>query len=102
MMPRFAYLVAFAGLIAASPVHAACSRFGTQLECWLGSRDVVVGTQVAAEPDHAGSFRPQAFHGEGRLLEDPTLPAPGVGIALQDIGADPTLCRRIGNEDYCY
>jgi hypothetical protein len=25
-----------------------------------------------------------------------------VRIEVQDIGTDPSLCRRIGNEGYCY
>jgi hypothetical protein len=102
MISRLLFVVAV-GLIAASPVHATCSVFGTQLECGLGARDVVIGTQAADEPDRAtSSFRPQSFHGNARLLDDHARPAPRAGIALQDIGADPTLCRRIGNEDYCY
>ena len=103
MLPRLLVLTLAAGLIAA-PAHAAkCGLFGTQLECGLRAGDVVIGTQVSGEPSRAtSSFRPQPFHGDSRLLAERTRPAGRVRIELQDIGADPSLCRRIGNEGYCY
>jgi hypothetical protein len=85
------------GLAAAGPASAACRRFGTQIDCALGESRLVIGTQAEPEPRYATSLRPQAFHGDGAFRDDRTarsrLPA-----RLQDIGNDPSLCRRIGNE----
>lgn len=102
MTPRFAFAIVVAGLLGASTAQAKCGLFGTQLECGLAAGEVVIGTQVADEPRYAASsVRPQGFHGNARLL-DGRRPAHRVQIELQDIGTDPSLCRRIGNEDYCY
>jgi hypothetical protein len=89
-------------LAAASHASAACRRFGTQLDCDLGASRVVIGTQVADEPTYAGSFRPPPFHGSDRLLDDRAGRGLPFEVDVQDIGADPSLCRKIGNETYCY
>ena len=89
-------------LAAASHASAARRWFGTQLECDLAANRVVVGTQAADEPTYARSFRPQAFHGDDRLLDDRAAAGLPFELKLQDIGADPSLCRTIGNETYCY
>jgi hypothetical protein len=90
-------------LIAASPVSAACGWFGTQLECDLAGRQVVVGTQTADEPTYARSLHLQALqgHAEGILDERDTSRSP-FRVELQNVGRDPSLCRTIGNETYCY
>jgi hypothetical protein len=89
-------------LAAASHASAACRWFGTQLDCDLGASRVVIGTQAADEPTYARSFRLQPFHGTDRFLDDRAASALPFELELQDIGADPSLCRRIGNETYCY
>jgi len=40
----------------------ACRRFGTQLECTLGSIRIFIGTQAEAEPSHERSLPIQSFH----------------------------------------
>src|SRR4030095_1272542 len=87
-------------LIATAPASAACRRFGTQIDCALGESRLVVGTQAEPEPHYAMSLRLQAFQGEGAIRDDRT--ARPLQLRLQDIGNDPSLCRRIGNESYCY
>ena len=104
MTPRLIpSLMVLGALLGASPASAACGWFGTQLECALGAAtDVVIGTQAADDPARSTSFRPQSFHGSERLLDDRARPAEPFRLELQDVGADPSLCRRIGNEGYCY
>ncbi len=102
MMPRLPMLIV-AGLIGASSAHARCGRFGTQLECGLGGGEVVVGTQVAEEPHRADtSVRFHSLQGTARPFMERMRLADRVRIEVQDIGTDPSLCRRIGNEGYCY
>jgi hypothetical protein len=101
-MKTFSTLLVLAALAAAAPASAACRAFGTQIECDLGNGRIALGTQTAAEPGYAGSIRPQPFHGSSELLaERPALGRP-LQLDLQNVGADPRLCRRIGNETYCY
>jgi hypothetical protein len=100
-MKTFSTLLVLAAL-AAAPASAACRAFGTQIDCDLGNGRIAIGTQTATEPTYAGSIRPQLLHGGGELLADrPALGRP-LKLDLQDVGVDPTLCRRIGNETYCY
>jgi hypothetical protein len=103
MTPRLSSLIVLGALLGASPASATCGWFGTQLECALGAGgDVVIGTQVADDPARATSFRPQPLYGSARLLDDRARPAALLRLELQDVGADPSLCRRIGNESYYY
>jgi len=90
------------GVLAAAPrPSAACRWFGTQLECDVGASRVTLGTQVADEPTYAPSFPIHPFHGD-RGLPDDAAPSRPFEIELQDFAADPSLCRKIGNETYCY
>ena len=89
-------------LAAAAEASAACRWFGTQLECNLGASRVVIGTQAAEEPTYARPFPIHSFHGASRLPDDRPTSGRPLGIDLQDFGADPSLCRKIGNETYCY
>ena len=95
-------LIVLGVLTAAAPAFAACRWFGTQMECELGESRVVIGTQAAEEPGYARSFRLQPFHGNDALPDDSPAPGRPFQIQLQDVGVDPGLCRRIGNETYCY
>ena len=91
------------GALAAPPgASAACRWFGTQLECELRGRQVVIGTQVAAEPAYRDSFPIRAFRGDAPLTDDHAAPPLPFAIELQDFGADPRDCGSIGNETYCY
>ena len=91
------------GVLAAAPhAAAACRWFGTQLECDLGVGRVVIGTQTAGEPTYVRPFGPQSFHGNDGLLDHHAALRLPFEVELQDIGADPRLCRKIGNETYCY
>jgi hypothetical protein len=101
-MPRLPILIV-AGLIGASSAHARCGIFGTQLECGLGAGEVVMGTQIADEPRHADTpVRYHSLQGSARPFMERLRLADRVRIEVQDIGTDPSLCRRIGNEGYCY
>ena len=93
-------LVMAAGLAIAPRVSAACRQFGTQLECDVGSNRVVIGTQ-AEPPTCRTSFSVLSFAGDVCLPNEPAPPHE-FGIQLQDVGTDPQLCRKIGNETYCY
>jgi hypothetical protein len=76
---------------------------GRSSRCGLGTGEVVIGTQVADEPRHADtSIRFHSLQGTARPFVDRARPAERGRIELQDIGTDPSLCRRIGNESYCY
>jgi hypothetical protein len=102
MMRLVRTVMALGLLAAATPTWAGCRWFGTQLDCDLGASQVVLGTQAEDEPAHARPFAPQGLHGGSRLLDDPVGPERPFRIELQNIGADPRLCRAIGNETYCY
>jgi hypothetical protein len=91
------------GVLAAPPgASATCGWFGTQLECHVGTSRVVIGTQAAEEPTHARSFPIRSFQGDGGLVDDHAVSGRPFEIEFQDFAADPSLCRRIGNETYCY
>ena len=84
------------GFCAKAP--AACHRFGTQLECELGPSQLVFGTQ-AGEPVYGRAFRPSHFRG---LPDERAMPEWPLRMELQNVGRDPALCRKLGNETYCY
>jgi hypothetical protein len=98
------HILMMAGVLAAAPrVSEACRWFGTQLECEFGGNPVVVGSQAADEPTYAKSFPMHLFHGNVGFQDGGgTRSGRPFEIQLQDVGADPGLCRRIGNETYCY
>src|SRR5437867_12956013 len=93
VMMRFALvLMALALLGVATRAPAACRRFGTQLECDLGGSQLLIGTQAAAAPAYAGALRPQLL--QGGDADDRPLPRWPFRLELQNVGVDPTLCRR--------
>ena len=101
VMMRFALvLMALVLLGAATRAPAACRRFGTQLECDLGGSQLLIGTQAAPAPAYGSSLRPQLL--QGGDLDDRPTPRWPLRLDLQNVGVDPSLCRRIGNETYCY
>ena|SRR5689334_5120937 len=101
-MMRASTTLAIAAVLAiAARAPAACRPVGTQLECDVGSNRVVIGTQAAARPSCAPSFSVLSFAGDVCLPNEPA-PAREPRIQLQDVGTDPQLCRKIGNETYCY
>lgn len=100
-MRRFMLILVAAGLLgAATPAPAACRRFGTQVECDLGGSQLLMGTQAAAAPAYARALRPQSLQGSD--VEERPLPRWPFRFELQNVGVDPRLCRKIGNETYCY
>ena len=100
-MTRFLLALMALGLFGATPqASAACRWFGTQLECDLGGNQLVIGTQTAANPGYATPVRPQPF-GSG-LFDGRAIPNRPLRLELQDVGTDPGLCRKFGNETYCY
>jgi len=101
-MTRLTMLIMVAVLAAAPRASAACRWFGTQLECELGASRVTIGTQAADEPTYARAFPIHSFHADRGLPDDQAASRRPFEIELQDFAADPSLCRMIGNETYCY
>ena len=101
-MTRLPMLIMVGVLAAAPRASAACQWFGTQLQCDVGSSRVVIGTQAAEEPTHASSLPIRSFHGDGGFPDDHAASRRAFEIELQDFRADPSLCRKIGNETYCH
>jgi hypothetical protein len=95
-------LIMVSVLAVAAHASAACRWFGTQVECGVGASRVVIGTQAATVPTYARSLPIPSFHGDSGLREDRAVPWRRFEIDLQDVGADPSLCRKIGSETYCY
>jgi hypothetical protein len=102
MMRFLPALAMFALLGAATNARASCRWFGTQLECPLPSSQLLLGTQVAPEPSYVGGFRPLGLQGSADILNHRAAPKWPFAFELQNIGADPSLCRKFGNETYCY
>lgn len=100
-MTRSTVLMILGVLAAAPPASAACRSFGTQLECDVGSSRVLIGTQTAGQPSRARSLPILSLYGDAGFGDD-AAPPRGLQIQLQDFGTDPQLCRKIGNETYCY
>ena len=99
---RASTVIVMAAVLAIAPrVSAACLPFGTQLECDVGPNRVVGGTQAAAQPTCAPSFSVFSLAGDVCFANEPAPPHE-LSIQVQDIGTDPQLCRKIGNETYCY
>jgi hypothetical protein len=106
-MTRFLLALLMAlGLLGAAPRDsAACRWFGTQLECPVGGSQLLIGTQAAAEAPSVNSLRPHGLQGNdglSELLDDRVVPEWPVRLELQNVGVDPGLCRKFGNETYCY
>jgi len=101
VMMRFVLvLMALVLLGTATEAPAACRRFGTQLECDLGA------SQPADR--HASGSRARLRRGSaataapGGDLDFRPRPRWPFRLELQNVGVDPSLCRKIGNETYCY
>ena len=90
-------------VLTATPRESAgCRWFGTQLECDVGGSRVVIGTQAAQERSYARSFPTHSFRADDGFPVEHPAPRQPFAIELQDVGADPGLCRKIGNETYCH
>jgi hypothetical protein len=81
---------------------AACRWFGSQLECDVGGSQLLIGTQGQPTPRCAGPLRLQPLQGCDGLPENGGTPESPFRLELQNIGTDPSLCRKLGNETYCY
>jgi len=101
-MRQLGFLVMFAVLATAPHASAACWQFGTQLQCNVGSSRVVLGTQAAEEPRSGRALPIHPFRGGGGFGDDAVASRRPFEIELQNFGGDPALCRKIGNETYCY
>jgi hypothetical protein len=100
MKSLFTMLGVLALLGTATHTSAACRRFGTQLECDLGDRELVIGTQVEAQPGYARAFHPNLLT-SGTDVFDDRAAAP-LRLELQNVGTDPGLCWKLGNETHCH
>ena len=101
MTSRLPLLIVLGVLAGPVRADAACLWYGTQLDCQLGDGRLVLGSQTGDPTRGITSLRPQPLQGGGGLLARRPSPA-AIGLSVQDIGTDPSLCRRIGNETYCY
>ena len=102
-MKRFLPVLALFGLLSVTThASAACRRLGTQLECDLRGRQVLIGTQAEAEPGYAQIFRPHLFNRSNDLFDDHSVPDGPLRLEFQNVGADPGLCWKLGNETYCH
>jgi hypothetical protein len=102
-MKRLACTLVALGLVAAAPrAWASCRWFGTQLECELGDRQLLIGTQAAADPRYVGAFRAQPLHGGDGLFDERLVTRWPLRMELQNVGTDPGLCWRFGDETYCH
>ncbi len=101
MTSRLALLIALGVLAGPVRADAVCLWYGTQLDCRSGDSRLVIGSQTADPTRSATSLRPQTLQGGGGPLARRAAPA-AIGLSVQDVGSDPSLCRRIGNESYCY
>ena len=102
-MIRLSLLLIMVGAFAAAPrASAACRWFGTQLECNVGKSRLLIGTQAAEKPTLARSFPIRWLHVDGGFPDDHVASRHPFVVEIQDFGAEPSLCRRIGNETYCY
>ena len=54
-----------------------------------------------AEPAYAGALRPQPLQRSDEL-DASAAPERPFRLDLQNVGVDPGLCRKFGNETYCY
>jgi hypothetical protein len=88
-------------LVAASHASAACRRIGTQLDCDLAARQLVIGTQAADASTHSRSLAPEPLHGTDPVPANHAAPAPSFVLELQDIDSGTSLCRDTENERYC-
>ncbi len=101
IMKRFLLVLPLLGALGfVTPASATCRWLGSQLECDVGEGQVRLGTQVS-EPVYARAFEPHAFLGAGHLFDDRPTSA-RLRLELQNVTAQPNLCRRFGNEVYCY
>jgi hypothetical protein len=101
MTSRLLLLIVLGVLAGPVRADAMCQWYGTQLDCRSGDGRLVIGSQTGDPTRGVTSLRPQTLQGDGGLLTRRPAPA-AIGLSLQDIGTDPSLCRRIGNESYCY
>ena len=99
-MMRSTVLTIVAALATATGVSAACRPIGTQLQCNVGPSHVVIGTQ-AAQPGTRAPLPVLSLNGDGGFADD-AAPPHRFEVQVQNFGRDPSLCRTIGNETYCY
>ena len=91
------------GLVCATPgAWASCRSFGTQLDCTLGTGQLVIGTQTAAEPSGGRTLPALPLRGGDGLFEDRPSGSWPLRLELQNVGTDPGLCWRFGDETYCH
>src|SRR6059058_852318 len=87
----------------ATHAPAICSRSGTQIACDIGGTQLSIGTQRMAEPACGKAALPlQPLQGCAELLDDHAAPEWPLRLEIQNVGVDPGLCRKLGNETYFY
>jgi hypothetical protein len=102
-MNRCLWTLVALGLVGPLPyARAACHPFGTQVHCALGRGDLVIGTQTAAEPRHAGMPGSLFLGGGSGPIGRRRADGAPFRLELQNVGTDPGLCWRFGDETYCH
>ena len=102
-MKRLLFRLVAVGLVCTSSgAWGACRSFGTQLDCTFGKRHVLIGTQTAPEPRRAGALRPLPLGADQPLLDERPRAGRSFDLEVQNVGNDPGLCWKLGNETYCH
>ena len=103
-MKRFPALAILGVVVAwsSSPVLAACRLYGSQLRCVTDGRRVVIGTQLDQTPGESTFLPLNALQGAPAFADVHSVSRPHVDIHLQDFSGDPSMCKRYGDETYCY
>jgi hypothetical protein len=102
-MKRILCALVALGLACASPsAWASCRSSGTQLDCTLGRGQVLIGTQTAAEPSRGRRVPALPLQGSDTLFDDRPATSWPLRLELQNVGTDPGLCWRFGEETYCH
>jgi hypothetical protein len=97
-MKRFAIITALL-LPFATSFAAPCTQVGTQIVCDWRSVGMSVGTQT--QPDTT-TWPIQSFSGRDAMTVPPPPARPGLAVGVQSFSNNPSDCRSIGNETYCY
>jgi len=77
------------------------TEIGTQLDCDLAARQIVIGTQAPDASTNSTSLRPPRLRGTDPVAGERVAPAPAFALELQDIDSGTSLCQDTENERYC-
>ena len=102
-MKRILCTLVVLGLVCGAPhAWASCRPFGTQLRCTLGSGLLLIGTQTAPETRRSRMLPVLSLQAADGLFDDRPVGSWPLRLELQNVGTDPGLCWRFGEETYCH